>query len=206
MSSKKKVNFENNKKDTTKEIEDDDDTKSQSTDSDVISGSFSQLDEEEEPVVESETESDAESEAESVVEDTAIEGEEELEEELLEEEDAEKVKPKKKKAAKKAVIINNECVYNNIDFEEDYNEKEEKVEDNKRITNNRLTKYEKVRIIGIRSKQIMMGANILVKGTENMTPTEIALLELKHNMIPFKIKRKLPNGRYEIWKLAELEK
>jgi hypothetical protein len=25
-------------------------------------------------------------------------------------------------------------------------------------------------------------------------------------MIPFKIKRKLPNGKFEIWKLSELEK
>jgi len=51
-----------------------------------------------------------------------------------------------------------------------------------------------------------MGSNILIKGIENKTPTEIAELELKHNMIPFKIKRPLPNNTYEIWKLSELEK
>jgi len=69
-----------------------------------------------------------------------------------------------------------------------------------------MSKYEKVRIIGIRAKQIMTGANILIKGVENKTPTEIAELELINNMVPFKIKRRLPNGRYEIWKLSELEK
>jgi hypothetical protein len=42
--------------------------------------------------------------------------------------------------------------------------------------------------------------------SNNKTPTEIAELELKHNMVPFKIKRKLPNGKFEIWKLSELEK
>jgi hypothetical protein len=45
-----------------------------------------------------------------------------------------------------------------------------------------------------------------VKGVENKTPTEIAELELKNNMIPFKIKRRLPNGKFEIWRLSELEK
>ena len=88
----------------------------------------------------------------------------------------------------------------------DYYKKEEQVDNNSRLSSGRLTKYERVRIIGIRAKQIMMGANILVKGVENKTPTEIAELELKHNMVPFKIKRKLPNGKFEIWKLSELEK
>jgi DNA-directed RNA polymerase I, II, and III subunit RPABC2 len=109
-------------------------------------------------------------------------------------------------ATKKTVVVNNDCLYNNIDFEEDYDEKEEQVDSNKRITMNRLTKYERVRIIGIRTKQIMTGANILIKGINNKTPAEIAELELKYNMIPFKIKRKLPNGKFEIWKLSELEK
>ena len=113
---------------------------------------------------------------------------------------------KKKKGVKKTVTINADCLYNNIDFEEDYDEKEQLVENKDRISINRLTKYEKVRIIGIRAKQIMTGASILIKGGENKTPVEIAELELKHNMVPFKIKRKLPNGRFEIWKLSELEK
>ena len=30
--------------------------------------------------------------------------------------------------------------------------------------------------------------------------------ELKLNMVPFKIKRPLPNGKYEIWLLEELNK
>ena len=184
----------------------DDDSKSQSTDSDIISGTFSQLEDNEE-VDEEKTDSEEEEEEleelEEILEAEIEEGEEEVE---GEDEDIEKVKDKKKKGIKKPVSIPNDCLYNNIDFEEDYEEKEQKVDDNKRISINRLTKYERVRIIGTRAKQIIMGSNILVKGIENKTPTEIAELELKHNMIPFKIKRKLPNGMYEIWKLSELEK
>lgn len=186
-------------------IEETEDTKSVSTDSDIESGTFSQYEEEIDEQNKEENEEELESDSENVEDE--IEGnEDELDEEVEEEQEVEEAKPKKKKTAKKSVVINTDCLYNNIDFEEDYDEKDEQIPDNKRISINRLTKYERVRIIGIRAKQIMTGANILVKGIENKTPTEIAELELRHNMIPMKIKRRLPNGKYEIWKLSELEK
>jgi DNA-directed RNA polymerase subunit K/omega len=183
--------------------DEDDDKSSVSTDSDIMSGTFSQLDENEEQPEEEVNDSDIESVEEEEEVDDIIEA---TEEEPVEEEAEETQKVKKKKGVKKAIVTNVDCLYNNIDFEEDYDEKEEKVEDSKRISINRLTKYEKVRIIGIRAKQIMTGANILIKGTENKTPAEIAELEIKYNMVPFKIKRNLPNGKFEIWKLSELEK
>jgi len=183
--------------------ETEDDNKSQSTDSDILSGTFSQLGEDE--VINSDDEEEI-NDDEEVIEETeeadTVDGAEEEEPEATED----TPKLKKKKGVKKTVTINADCLYNNIDFEEDYDEKEQLVENKDRISINRLTKYEKVRIIGIRAKQIMTGASILIKGGENKTPVEIAELELKHNMVPFKIKRKLPNGRFEIWKLSELEK
>jgi DNA-directed RNA polymerase subunit K/omega len=195
------------KVDTTKNTDNtEDDKKSVSTESDIESGTFSQYDEEEAKEEDNEEELVSDSEN---VEDEIVDAEDEIEEGEEGEEqaaDTEEVKPKKKKGAKKTVVINNDCLYNNIDFEEDYDEKDEQIPDNKRITINRLTKYERVRIIGIRAKQIMTGANILLRGIENKTPSEIAELELKHNMVPFKIKRRLPNGRYEVWKLSELDK
>jgi len=195
------------KVDTTKNTDNtEDDKKSVSTESDIESGTFSQYDEEEAKEEDNEEELVSDSEN---VEDEIVDAEDEIEEGEEGEEqaaDTEEVKPKKKKVAKKTVVINNDCLYNNIDFEEDYDEKDEQIPDNKRITINRLTKYERVRIIGIRAKQIMTGANILLRGIENKTPSEIAELELKHNMVPFKIKRRLPNGRYEVWKLSELDK
>ena len=69
-----------------------------------------------------------------------------------------------------------------------------------------LTKYEKARIIGVRASQINSGANIMVKPHK---PTFdgylIAEQELAENKIPFIIKRPLPNGNCEYWKLQDLE-
>jgi DNA-directed RNA polymerase subunit K/omega len=75
-----------------------------------------------------------------------------------------------------------------------------------RISANRLTKYEMVRILGERTKQLTMGAKPLIKNYEGLNYDKIAEEELKLNMIPYKIKRSLPNGKYEIWSLDELFK
>ena len=75
-----------------------------------------------------------------------------------------------------------------------------------RISCNRLTRYEMVRILGERTKQLTMGAKPLIKNYESLSYDKIAEEELKLNMIPFKIKRPLPNGKFEIWTLEELKK
>jgi DNA-directed RNA polymerase subunit K/omega len=71
---------------------------------------------------------------------------------------------------------------------------------------NRLSKYEMVRILGERTKQLTMGAKPLVKNYQAMSYDKIAEEEFKLNMIPYKIKRPLPNGKFEIWTLDELYK
>jgi DNA-directed RNA polymerase subunit K/omega len=76
----------------------------------------------------------------------------------------------------------------------------------KRISCDRLTNYEMVRILGERTKQLTMGAKPLIKNYQSLSYDKIAEEEFKHNMIPFKIKRPLPNGKYEIWTLDELKK
>ena len=63
-----------------------------------------------------------------------------------------------------------------------------------------------VRILGERTKQLTLGAKPLVKNYKTLSYEKIAEEELKLNMIPFKIKRPLPNGSVEIWTLDELEK
>ena len=75
-----------------------------------------------------------------------------------------------------------------------------------RISLNRLTKYEMVRILGERTKQITMGAKPLIKNSKSLSNEQIVNEEFKNNMIPFKIKRPLPNGKFEIWTLDELQK
>jgi DNA-directed RNA polymerase subunit K/omega len=86
------------------------------------------------------------------------------------------------------------------------NNEEKLLKGKDRISSNRLTKYEMVRILGERTKQLTMGAKPLIKNYESLGYDKIAEEELKLNMIPYKIKRPLPNGRYEIWTLDELYK
>ena len=75
-----------------------------------------------------------------------------------------------------------------------------------RVSNNRLTKFELVRILGERTNQLTMGAKPLVKNINGLSYEKIAEEELLLNMLPFKIKRPLPNGMFEIWSLDELYK
>lgn len=69
-----------------------------------------------------------------------------------------------------------------------------------------LTKYEKARVLGQRAKQIEYGSKPYVQVPENVIePHIIAELELKNKKLPFIIKRPLPNGTCEYWKLSDLE-
>jgi DNA-directed RNA polymerase subunit K/omega len=82
------------------------------------------------------------------------------------------------------------------------------VENNKRISKNKMTKYEFVRLIGERTRQLTMGAKPLIKvnpKSEKLSYEEIAIEELKKNMIPIKIKRPVID-HYEVWSIEELDK
>ena len=69
-----------------------------------------------------------------------------------------------------------------------------------------LTKYEKTRILGLRTKQLNDGAPPLIKLSENIIDSYIiAEMELKEKKIPFIIQRPLPNGNAEYWALEDLE-
>jgi DNA-directed RNA polymerase I, II, and III subunit RPABC2 len=73
-------------------------------------------------------------------------------------------------------------------------------------TNPFLTKYERARILGQRAKQIETGATPFVKVPENIIDGYlIAEMELQQGRIPFIIRRPLPNGGSEYWKIGDLE-
>ncbi len=76
-----------------------------------------------------------------------------------------------------------------------------------KITRPILTKYEKTSILGQRAQQILNGSNILVdiKTLKIKNPLEIARKELKEGLIPFIVRRPLPNGTYEDWKVSDLK-
>ncbi len=68
-----------------------------------------------------------------------------------------------------------------------------------------LTKYEATRIIGFRANQLSQGAQPFINVPEHVSDVrEIARLELAANRLPFIVKRPLPDGSYEYWRLQDL--
>ena len=69
-----------------------------------------------------------------------------------------------------------------------------------------LTKYERARVLGLRSKQLNHSADPFIEVPPGMiSGYNIAVEELKSKKIPFIIRRPIPNGGNEFWKLEDLE-
>jgi len=69
-----------------------------------------------------------------------------------------------------------------------------------------ITKYEIARVLGERAKQLNSGAKPFIEDDpEVIDGYLIALDEFEQKKIPFIIRRPLPNGGCEYWKLADLE-
>ena len=68
-----------------------------------------------------------------------------------------------------------------------------------------LTLYEKTKIIGLRANQLSKGARPYVPVPDHITSVrDIARMELEQKRLPFIVKRPLPNGTYEYWRLSDL--
>jgi len=106
----------------------------------------------------------------------------------------------------KVIDEDNEYFDNDEEVEVQPDTTVEYVKKEERISAKKLTKYEMVRILGERQKQLTMGAKPLIKNFQGLPYDKIAEEELKLNMIPYKIRRPLPNGKYELWTLDELNK
>ena len=78
-----------------------------------------------------------------------------------------------------------------------------------RISDGFISEYEYVRVLSIRSKQIMLGGKIMLKNGEElrkrMSPREIAEMEIKGKCCPLIIVREMCNGTVEKWSVNELE-
>jgi DNA-directed RNA polymerase I, II, and III subunit RPABC2 len=69
-----------------------------------------------------------------------------------------------------------------------------------------LTKYEKTRILGQRAKQLNQGAQPMVPVDKKIIDGYlIAQLELQQKALPFIIRRPLPGGKSEYWRVSDLE-
>lgn len=69
-----------------------------------------------------------------------------------------------------------------------------------------ITKYERAKILGERAKQINAGATPFVEVNQEVIDGYlIALAEFEQKKVPMIIRRPLPNGQSEYWKLEDLE-
>jgi DNA-directed RNA polymerase I, II, and III subunit RPABC2 len=69
-----------------------------------------------------------------------------------------------------------------------------------------LTKYEKTRVLGQRAKQLNQGAQPMIPFDKKIIDGYlIAQLELQQKALPFIIRRPMPGGKSEYWRLADLE-
>jgi DNA-directed RNA polymerase subunit K/omega len=68
-----------------------------------------------------------------------------------------------------------------------------------------LTQYERTKVISMRANQLSQGARPYIAIPEYVTEVgEIARLELQERRLPFIIKRPMPDGSQEYWRLADL--
>jgi DNA-directed RNA polymerase subunit K/omega len=70
----------------------------------------------------------------------------------------------------------------------------------------RLTRFERARIVGARALQLSMGAPILLamEGVENKSPLVISELELRSKVLPLSIRRENPDKTYQVISLQRL--
>lgn len=77
------------------------------------------------------------------------------------------------------------------------------VKGTERRSSNKMTKYEMVRILGERVKQLTLGAKCFIKNKEDFDYETLAREELKLKLTPFKVIRRLPNNVKEEWMIGE---
>ena len=89
---------------------------------------------------------------------------------------------------------------------DDYTEIISNYDPTKNKTKNILTKYECVKLIGLRAQQLESSAEPLIeiKPGQKFDSREIAKQELRERKLPFFIRRTLPNGSKEVWRLDDM--
>ena len=85
-------------------------------------------------------------------------------------------------------------------------EKKEIVSTQVKVGPDRLTRFERARIVGARALQLSMGAPMLlnIETIENKSPLVIAELELRAKVLPLSIRRAQPDKTYQIIPLQKL--
>lgn len=79
-----------------------------------------------------------------------------------------------------------------------------KIEDPNHKTTPFMTKYEFTKIISTRMKMITNGSRVFVNINAGDSIRDIVINELKEKKIPFIIRRPIPNGTFEYWRVKDL--
>lgn len=88
---------------------------------------------------------------------------------------------------------------------EDYHDIIRNYDPTKNTTRNFLSKYERVKIIGLRAEQLQRGGAPYVEfDAKNFDPIDIANKELEARKLPFMVCRTLANGEKEYWRLEDM--
>lgn len=86
-----------------------------------------------------------------------------------------------------------------------YSLRDPSILDQKHRTYPFLTNYERTKCISFRASQLNNGAKPYILVPEGVTDSyEIAKMELEAKRLPFILKRPLPDGTFEVWRLADL--
>jgi DNA-directed RNA polymerase subunit K/omega len=68
-----------------------------------------------------------------------------------------------------------------------------------------LTLYERTKVLSLRASQLAAGAQPFIDVPEYLTDVyEVAKAELEAKRLPYILKRPLPDGEYEYWRIADL--
>lgn len=68
-----------------------------------------------------------------------------------------------------------------------------------------LTQYEKTKIIGMRANQLSQGARLYIAKPPHVNDVcELARLELMARRLPYIVRRPMPDGSCEYWRLSDL--
>lgn len=86
-----------------------------------------------------------------------------------------------------------------ISYERTY----EKYRSKSKVSKPYITKYEKAKILGIRAQQLATGSKPMVPIHDKINIKEIARAEYSEKKIPLIIRRYLPNGDFEDWRLSD---
>jgi DNA-directed RNA polymerase subunit K/omega len=86
---------------------------------------------------------------------------------------------------------------------EDFSDIMRNYDPNKNKTKNLLSKYEKVKIIGVRAEQLQRGSKPYID-FEEFDARAIAHEEMRQRKLPMMICRKLPDGTKEYWRLDDM--